>query len=1022
MKEQELKVGFLNYFSKWWVGGITYFKNLFIAMATTESPRMIPFIMPPADENGDCLLPYATIFPDADYPADPENPPTAADYHMDMLSHLNGNQVVEGRDGIAWIADFQHLHLPEMFDDKEIAFRNNSFHTLIAQNRIVCLSSYDAMEDFKKYAPESAYKARCLHFVSIPEPDIYDLSAAEAGKIRSKRNLPERFFYVPNQFWKHKNHIAVLKAISILKQSGISVHVVFSGNTMDARFPHYFEELEAFCRDARIEENIHVLGLIPLREVYFLMRNCVALINPSKFEGWSSSVEEAKSIGKTMILSNLNVHYEQMPPHGFYFPCDDPEWLADLMKRAWQELPSAPDLAMEAEAQRRLPERIREFGRDFQTIVLDALANKTAAETQVQKQTQVTIVTQVRDLVTSGRQQSFIDTLESVASQVDVSVEHIIVDGGSSDATPEFLQPLVEKYHCKLIFEATHGVYEAMNRGLIQAQGKYIAFLNCDAHFTAGDFLKTSVAALEKGNFDFSYAPVQKLGASGRVLDHTHANPDEAGCFVEMPFELASMLVSRQALHHVAGFNDTLQFSGAYDLVLRLILAGKTGIRIPATGVAVEVGDCTQENADALQRECGLIYARHYGKLGCALTPRDGETIYREKHLPKKLAEILRPYCAHTFAAGRPELSPPPEVVKVAEVERLPQISVILPLPHSAHFLEERIDSIVRQKFTDFEVIVPMAALSENNEALLRAWAKKDPRVHLCRGSGNFWNSGIAKARGKYIYFAVSDQSMAPDCLDHMAAALERHPECSICDTRLQLIDQQNRPVENIQANDRYFGQLSYPADREHIRMAPYDFLQAVCGKKVYASLCQLMIRRDLFAATGEFPEDAGLCADYLWSMYATFYASVVYLPEKLALWRVDSNFPDNEWDFNEINCCVQHVLPRLPEGAVKTDACSLATLLDFKSMLLRIKSPISRFKKLVICAKVMKKYPKKSIQLAKLMVKFHCQHQPRSSSNRANNAMIAKRMQKYQHLIREGMLAAYTTRQETLVHNNSNN
>lgn len=63
------------------------------------------------------------------------------------------------------------------------------------------------------------------------------------------------------------------------------------------------------------------------------MRNSISVINPSFFEGWNSTVEECKSIGKNIILSNLNVHLEQDPPGAIFFDPNNAEELADILDR-----------------------------------------------------------------------------------------------------------------------------------------------------------------------------------------------------------------------------------------------------------------------------------------------------------------------------------------------------------------------------------------------------------------------------------------------------------------------------------------------------------------------------------------------------------------------------------------------------------------------------------------------------------------------------------------------------------------
>jgi glycosyltransferase involved in cell wall biosynthesis len=62
------------------------------------------------------------------------------------------------------------------------------------------------------------------------------------------------------------------------------------------------------------------LGLIPFDDVLALNAAADAVLNPSLFEGWASSVEEAKSLGTPLILSDIDVHREQAPSAQFFSP------------------------------------------------------------------------------------------------------------------------------------------------------------------------------------------------------------------------------------------------------------------------------------------------------------------------------------------------------------------------------------------------------------------------------------------------------------------------------------------------------------------------------------------------------------------------------------------------------------------------------------------------------------------------------------------------------------------------------
>ena len=63
------------------------------------------------------------------------------------------------------------------------------------------------------------------------------------------------------------------------------------------------------------------------------MRHSIALINPSKFEGRSSTVEQGISLGKKIILSDIPIHKEQNPKRAIYFEADNAEMLSEILKK-----------------------------------------------------------------------------------------------------------------------------------------------------------------------------------------------------------------------------------------------------------------------------------------------------------------------------------------------------------------------------------------------------------------------------------------------------------------------------------------------------------------------------------------------------------------------------------------------------------------------------------------------------------------------------------------------------------------
>ena len=102
------------------------------------------------------------------------------------------------------------------------------------------------------------------------------------------------------------------------------------------------------------------------------MRNCIFIINPSLFEGWSSTVEEAKSLGKNIILSDLNVHKEQNPPNALYFSALDDKQLAEILKEKWQSNSFGPDFELEKSARENMLARMKKFGKEYKQILYEA--------------------------------------------------------------------------------------------------------------------------------------------------------------------------------------------------------------------------------------------------------------------------------------------------------------------------------------------------------------------------------------------------------------------------------------------------------------------------------------------------------------------------------------------------------------------------------------------------------------------------------------------------------------------------
>jgi glycosyltransferase involved in cell wall biosynthesis len=270
---------------------------------------------------------------------------------------------------VCWFPDFQYLHMPEMFDPIEAENYDRTARRIGRYATHVMLSSQAAQKDFGHLVPEYKDKVRVIPFAAWIHDDIY---SENVHQIQDEYHLPEKFFYLPNQFWKHKNHQVVLDALEICLRSEPTLTVAAGGSLSDFRNPNYPSEFVAEIARRGLRGNFILLGLIPRKDVYGLMRQSLAILQPSLFEGWSTSVEEAKSLGKQLIVSDLDVHREQSAPNALYFNPQDPQELAKILLEVHRNSKPGVDLRAEGRARESMRARVKAFGTSFLDLMMQA--------------------------------------------------------------------------------------------------------------------------------------------------------------------------------------------------------------------------------------------------------------------------------------------------------------------------------------------------------------------------------------------------------------------------------------------------------------------------------------------------------------------------------------------------------------------------------------------------------------------------------------------------------------------------
>lgn len=361
-----------------WIGGVCYVENLIKAvrmLPVQEQPTMFLLF---ADKDLEALSLHAhflPLFDDVIYNGRQANgvaklfgrPVATYETRQQLFSLVDfvfpaPDGLLDGTPAAGWIADFQHVHLPQLFSTQECLERDASFGWKAARARTVVFSSEDAANDFRRIYPTSPARVRILSFHTMPEPAWLQASPAD---VQHKYSLPDRFLLCSNQLWAHKNHARLFEAIAHLRLQGNPVSLVCTGSNKDYRHADYFAKLMTMLPALEIEADVHVLGNIPRIDQIQLMRRSLAVVQPSLFEGWSTVVEDARSLGKVMFLSDLAVHLEQAPARAIYFSRTDAQSLVEKIQLHLPQLQPGPDHQREALCVEESRARVMQFGRTF---------------------------------------------------------------------------------------------------------------------------------------------------------------------------------------------------------------------------------------------------------------------------------------------------------------------------------------------------------------------------------------------------------------------------------------------------------------------------------------------------------------------------------------------------------------------------------------------------------------------------------------------------------------------------------
>lgn len=156
--------------------------------------------------------------------------------------------------------------------------------------------------------------------------------------------------------------------------------------------------------------------------------------------------------------------------------------------------------------------------------------------------------------------------IQSVKAQTYPGIEHIVIDGGSTDQT----RAILDSYSVSYISEPDAGIYDAMNKGVQRSSGDVIAILNSDDAFADKDVIADVVRLMEVEGIDLCHSKIIQVDPQGRPVWLVGRPQTKEQLLRKMRVAHPGVFVRRAVYQRYGGFSVGFRIAGDYDFLLRV--------------------------------------------------------------------------------------------------------------------------------------------------------------------------------------------------------------------------------------------------------------------------------------------------------------------------------------------------------------------------------------------------------------------------------------------------------------------
>ena len=222
---------------------------------------------------------------------------------------------------------------------------------------------------------------------------------------------------------------------------------------------------------------------------------------------------------------------------------------------------------------------------------------------------EVSIITPTYNIVDAQKTDDFYLQINLLDKQTYPYVEHLVIDKASNDGTQDLLKEYKNDGYINFYSAPDNGKFDALNKGISLAKGKYIGFLSCDDFYHDITCITDIVNLMEQEDADFCFFPAYCRQADGSAFLFV---PSMLNVFQVMPCSHQALFFRKDLLENISGFDSKFRIMAGYDLILRLILGGYKGVYLENNVLTYCMGEQALKYSVQVEAECKHLFYKNY--------------------------------------------------------------------------------------------------------------------------------------------------------------------------------------------------------------------------------------------------------------------------------------------------------------------------------------------------------------------------------------------------------------------------